>query len=115
MPVTAGWHLNDFRAAIGFERHTRMEDFSNEPDGGDSAGALPEPTRSGGADAWNACGVVQEDGMGCTRYMGFAIVSDALSSIRHDRLYTTDYTPTMYQLSIMAASAELWVGNSLSN
>lgn len=89
--------FNDFRAAIGFERHTRMEDFSNEPD---VVEILREHYRNQPDQVELMPGMLAESskktGWGAPDTMGFAIVSDALSSIRHDRLYTTDYTPTMY-------------------
>ena len=45
-------------------------------------------------------GMLAEDtsngGWGAGPTLGFAIVSDAFSSIRHDRHYTTEFTPDNY-------------------
>ena len=87
---------NDLRQAMGFKRHRRFSDFS-------SSRAVVQTLRKyykSVDDVEIVPAMFAEDpteyGWGAGETLGFGIVSDALSSVRHDRWLTTNYTAEHY-------------------
>ena len=88
--------FNNFRRGVGLSPHKSFADLSKSP--------RVQEVLAKHYDSPDhielAVGLMAEDsgpdGWGLSETLAFAILADALSSVSHDRFYTSDYTPEVY-------------------